>query len=283
MHGHLCQITPTFFLKTGQEPLSKFMRRLLTGYVIGFNSRHKRREHLFQNRFKSIICQEETYLKELVRYIHLNPVRAGIVKTLDELKIYKYSGHSSLMGNVTREWQDTGYVLGYFERSKKKAKKEYESFVKAGLVDGRKNELTGGGLIRSLGGWVEAKEKLRGSVHIMSDERILGDSDFVDSIIIQSEEKYDRRQRLKRKGYDLDRIADRVSEVLGIEPDEVYSKGKQDRKVKARSLLCYWASRELGISHTELAKRFELSLPAIGFSVERGELIAKEGKYILEK
>ena len=99
-----------------------------------------------------------------------------------------------------------------------------------------------------------------GSVHIMSDERIPGDSDFVDSIIIQSEVKYDRRQRLKGKGYDLDRIADRASEVLGIEPDEVYSKGKQSRKVKARNLLCYCASRELGISHTELAKRFELSL-----------------------
>ena len=272
-----------FLLKTGQEPLSKFMRRLLTGYVIGYNRRHKRRGHLFQNRFKSIICQEETYLKELVRYIHLNPVRAGIVKTLDELKIYKYSGHSALMGNVTREWQDTEYVLVYFDKNRKKAKKEYESFVRAGLSDGKKNELTGGGLIRSLGGWVEAKEKLRSGIHIMSDERILGDSDFVDSIITQSEEKYERRHRLKRKGIDLDRIAERVSEVLGIEPDEVYSKGKQYRKVKARSLLCYWASRELGISHTELAKRFELSLAAIGFSVERGELIAKEGKYILEK
>jgi REP element-mobilizing transposase RayT len=68
-----------FLFRTGQEPLSKFMRRLLTGYVIGFNRRHKRRGRLFQNRYKSIICQEETYLMELVRYIHLNPIRAGIV------------------------------------------------------------------------------------------------------------------------------------------------------------------------------------------------------------
>jgi REP element-mobilizing transposase RayT len=272
-----------FLFKTGQNPLSKFMRRILTGYVIGFNRRHKRRGQLFQNRFKSIICQEETYLRELIRYIHLNPVRAKIVQTMEELGHYKYSGHNVLMGNAKREWQDTEYVLSYFGKSVRKARKEYESFVKEGLNEGRKRELTGGGLIRSLGGWIEAKEILKGGVHIMSDERILGDSDFVDSIIIQSEEQYDRRQRLRQKGYDLDRIADRVSEVLGIEPDEVYSKGKQSRKVKARSLLCYWASRELGISHTELAKRFELSLAAIGFSVERGELIAKEGKYILEK
>lgn len=259
------------------------MRRLLTGYVIGFNHRHKRRGQLFQNRYKSIVCQEENYLRELTRYIHLNPVRAGIVKTLDELKHYKYTGHSALMGNVTRVWQDTEYVLKYFGKNTRRARKEYESFVEAGLDEGRKKELTGGELIRSLGGWVEAKEKLRGGVHIMSDERILGDSDFVDSIMTQSEEEYERRHRLKRKGYDLDRVAERVAEVLEIETDEVYIKGRQGWKVKARSLLCYWASRELGISHTDLAKRLELTIAAVGFSVERGELIAKEGNYFLEK
>lgn len=272
-----------FLFRTGQEPLSKLMRRLLTGYVIWFNRRHKRRGQLFQNRFKSIICQEETYLRELVRYIHLNPIRAGIVKTIDELNYYKYSGHSVLMGNIKREWQDTDYVLGYFGKSERRARKEYETFVKEGFSEGRKNELTGGGLIRSLGGWIEAREILKGGVHIMSDERILGDSDFVDSIITQSEEHYDRRHRLKRQGYDLDRIAQRVVEVLGMDPDEVYSKGRQARKVKARSLLCYWASRELGISHTVLAKKLEMSLAAIGFSVERGESIVKEGKCFLEK
>jgi REP element-mobilizing transposase RayT len=272
-----------FLFKTGQNLLSEFMRRFLTGYVIEFNRRHKRRGQLFQNRFKSIICQEETYLRELIRYIHLNPVRAKIVQTMEELRHYKYSGHSVLMGNAKREWQDTEYVLRYFGKSVRKARKEYESFVKEGLSEGRKRELTGGGPIRSLGGWIEAKERIKGGVHIMSDERILGDSDFVDSIIIQSEEQYDRRQRLKQQGFNLDRIATRVAEVLGMETDEVCLRGRQDRKVRARSLLCFWASRELGISHTELAKRFELSLAAIGFSVERGELIAKEGKYFLEK
>ena len=278
MHNHA-----HFLFHTGKESLSGFMRRLLTGYVIGFNRRHKRRGHLFQNRFKSIICQEETYLRELVRYIHLNPIRAGIITTLDELSNYKYTGHSAIMGNVKRDWQDSEYVLGYFGKSVKKARKEYESFVNAGLGDGRKDELTGGGLIRSLGGWIEAKEILKGGVHIMSDERILGDSDFVDSIISHSEESYDKRQRLRQQGYNLNRIAERVAEVFGVDVEDVFSKGRQDWKVKARSLLCFWASRELGISHAELAKRLELSPAAIGFSVERGELIAKGANYSLEK
>ena len=270
-----------FLFRTGTAPLSRLMRRLLTGYVIGFNVRHRRRGQLFQNRFKSIICQEDAYLRELVRYIHLNPIRVGIVKTLDELKSFKYCGHSSLMGKIKREWQDNDYVLGYFGKRKSLARKEYESYVKKGLTQGRRKELTGGGLIRSLGGWTEAQESLKGRDHVMSDERILGDSDFVDSVISQSEEQYERRYELKRQGFDLERIADRVAQVLEIEPDEVFSKGRQNRKVRARSLLCFWAARELGMPHTALAKRLEMSLSGVGFSVERGESIAKKGNYSL--
>jgi len=272
-----------FLFRTGTDPLSRLMRRLLTGYVIGFNRRHVRSGQLFQNRYKSIICQEETYLRELVRYIHLNPIRAGMVRTLDELKRYKYCGHSPLMGKAKREWQDTDYVLGCFGKGKTEARKKYESFVKEGVTQGRRKELTGGGLIRSLGGWTEARDAFKGGIHVMSDERILGDSDFVDSVISQSEEHYERRHKLRRQGYDLDRIAERVSEVLGMKPDEVFSKGRQDRKVKARSLLCFWAARELGMSHTALAKKLEMSLAGVGCSVERGESIAKKYNYSLER
>jgi putative transposase len=272
-----------FLFRTGTEPLSRLMRRLLTGYVIGFNHRHNRNGQLFQNRYKSIICQEDTYLRELVRYIHLNPIRAGLVQTLEELRSFKYCGHSSLMGKAKREWQDTDYVLGYFGRSRTEARKAYESFVKEGLKQGRREELTGGGLIRSLGGWTEARNALKGGVHVMSDERILGDSDFVDSVISQSQEHYERRHKFRRQGYDLDRIAERVSEVLGIKRDEVFSKGRQGRKVKARSLLCYWAARELGMSHTALAEALEMSIAGVGFSVDRGELIAKKGNFSLDQ
>lgn len=110
-----------FLFRTGTAPLPTLMRRLLTGYVIGFNHRHGRRGQLFQNRYKSIVCQEDVYLKELVRYIHLNPIRAGIVKTLEGLKSYRYCGHGSLMGKRKTEWQDTDYVLVYFGKRKTQA------------------------------------------------------------------------------------------------------------------------------------------------------------------
>ena len=82
--------------------------------------------------------------------------------------------------------------------------------------------------------------------------------------------------QLERLGYDLDRIAKRVSEIYGMEPREVFYRGKQQRKVKARSLLCFWAVSELGISLRELARRLEISAPGVRFSVERGEVIARE-------
>src|SRR4030066_678677 len=116
----------------------------------------------------------------------------------------------------------------------------------------------------------------------MSDERILGDSDFVDSVISQSEEHFERRHKLRRQGYDLERIAERVSEILGMKAGEVFSKGRQDRKVKARSLLCFWASRELGLPHTALAKKLEMSLANIGFSVERSERFVESKKFFPE-
>ena len=73
----------------------------------------------------------------------------------------------------------------------------------------------------------------------------------------------------------------KVSEIFKIDAEEILSKGKQQKKVKARSLFCYWAANELGVSLTELARKIGISVSAIGYSVERGAIIAKENNYIL--
>jgi REP element-mobilizing transposase RayT len=240
-----------FLFRTGNVPIATLMRRLLTGYAVYFNHRHKRSGQLFQNRYKSILCQEDAYLLELVRYIHLNPFRAGLVKSLDELTQYLYCGHSCLMGNKTRDWQDADYVLTYFGKQRYSARKHYHSFVSEGIHQGRRDDLMGGGLIRSLGGWSAiSRNDLKGA-HIKSDERILGDSDFVDSLLSSTDEKFERYYAVKRSGYDLNKIAKRVASLCDVEPEDIFSKSRQKAKVKARSLFCYWAARELGISLTE--------------------------------
>jgi len=271
-----------FLFRTGLAPLATVMRRVLTGYAVSFNRRHKRRGQLFQNRYKSIVCQEDAYLKELVRYIHLNPVRAGIVPGIKELNKYPYCGHSALVGKKERPWQDVTYVLGCFDRTAGQAKKAYLRFMEKGIAQGRRKDLTGGGLIRSVGGWAEVKQlKRQGHQHVMSDERILGDSAFVENLLSQTDEQYERRYELKRQGYDADWLTKRVAEIYDMDPREVLSRGKQQQKVRARSLFCFWAVRELGISLRELAKRLELSPPAVGYSVERGEAIARQNGYRL--
>jgi len=95
-HAHI-------LLRSPESGLSGFMRRFLTGYAIAYNRRHGRHGNLFQNRYKSTICEEDVYFRELVRYIHLNPLRSKLVRSLAELDRYVWCGHSVLMGRMANE------------------------------------------------------------------------------------------------------------------------------------------------------------------------------------
>ena len=140
-------------LRTGTAPIATVMRRLLTGYAVSFNRRHRRHGPLFQNHYKSILCQEDPHLLELVRYIHLNPLRAAIVKKYKGLSTYPYCGHYALMGKTGPGFQDVKYVLNLFGGKVPAARRFYLEFVRKGIAAGRRPELTGGGLVRSAGGW----------------------------------------------------------------------------------------------------------------------------------
>lgn len=265
-------------LRTGSVPISTIMKRLLTGHAIYFNRKHRRVGHLFQNRYKSILCQEDAYLLELVRYIHLNPIRAKIVPNLKFLDKYAYSGHAAIMGKKKNGWQDTDYVLKFFHTKLSIARRRYRENVKKGISVGKRPDLIGGGLVRSAGGWDALKGLRRIKAYMKGDERILGDGDFVETVLKASKDEFDRKYLLKDRGYDLNAVVDRVAEVLGVNRAEVLSPGRQPRRVQARSLVCYWASRELGMSMVELSKRLKISQPTVSQSANRGEKIAKENR-----
>ena len=268
-----------FLFRSGGAGISTLMQRLLTGYAIYFNRKYRRHGQLFQNRYKSIICQEDKYFKELVRYIHLNPLRAKLVTDIKELNKYPYSGHSVLMGEQNYKWFDTRYVFSYFGKNISASRKHYLSHIKQGIELGRKPELVGGGLVRSLGGWSAVKKlRLKGQDRVKGDERILGDGEFVTTLLSEANEKLDHRYELKSLGYDLDKICHRVSKIHGLDKEEVYSKGRRKNQVKARDLLCYWAVRKLGVSCTDMAKRLGMSQPGVGYAVSRGEKTAKKHK-----
>ena len=268
-------------LRTGNVPISTVMRRLLTGYALWFNRTHRRQGHLFQNRFKSILCQEDAYLLELVRYIHLNPIRAKVVKDLEELSRYPYCGHGVLLEKEKNPWQDTESVLGMFSEKVGAAKRAYRIFVASGIAEGKRWDLSGGGLVRSAGGWEGVKALREGKVYQKNDDRILGNGDFVGRVLASAQEAMEKRYALQSRGLDLDRVASRVAEVLGLKPEEVWTEGKYQRIVEARSLLCYWAVRELGVTMSFLARRLRISVPAVSLSVTRGRRIAETKGIVL--
>lgn len=270
-------------LQTGMVPVATVMRRLLTGYAIKFNRRHGRQGHLFQNRYKSILCQEEQYLLELVRYIHLNPLRAGVVSSMAELKNYQYCGHSCILGQRNEPWIAVNEVLCRFGKRRKEACKSYEGFIADGVAQGRRHDLIGGGLFRSAGGWSAIRSAQSAGIFLKSDERILGDSDFVERVLEAADEAMERKARYRQHGFDLEKLSDLVAEVLGIDSADVETPGRQPHRVQARNLFCYWAVRELGISATTLARRFGLTQPAVSVSVGRGERFVAEKGWLLEE
>ena len=219
-HSHLV-------FRTGLAPISTVMRRLLTGYAQQFNRRHRRHGPLFQNRYKSFLCQEELYLLELVRYIHLNPIRAGMVKDLKALNSYSRSGHAVIMGRIKHDWQYTNYVLARFGDSVKKARKSYLSFVRKGIDQRRRPELVGGGLLRSIGGWSALKAMRDTETRVISDERILGSNEFVEMVLKSANEAYDRRTVIQAQGINLDPLIGTVAARLDLEVDLILSSSRQ--------------------------------------------------------
>ncbi|MFQ5846379.1 MAG: transposase [Candidatus Methylomirabilales bacterium] len=262
-------------LRTGVVPLATVMRRLLTGYAVTYNRRHRRNGPLFQNRYKSILCQEDAYLVELVRYIHLNPLRAHIVAGLGNLDAYPYTGHSVILGHRENNWQDVHTVLAHFGRTGAAARRRYREYVQAGIEKGQRPDLIRGSLMRSLGGWSQVTEVREGGDRRKGEERILGDSRFVREVLAANEERLDRRYRLQAQGYGLEQVAQRVATLFEMEPREIYGPGRHRSLVHARSLFCYWAVRELGASATALARTLGISQPAVSIAVRRGEKIAK--------
>lgn len=270
-------------IRTGIRPLSDLMRKLLTGYAVYFNRKYKRNGYLYQNRYKSILCQEDAYLLELVKYIHLNPLRAKIVKDINGLNKYKWSGHSVLVGlNMPcNKFQSTGEILGRFSDSKIKAQQKYLEFIESGKGMGKREDLTGGGLRRSAGGWKGVYALKRAKDYWRGDERVLGDGEFVNQVLKISEEEMLKKERLKRAGWDINRVVRRVCELLSINEQEILRRSCGGKRSWARGLIAYWSSKELGISGVEIGKYFGITKQSVGEAIMRGEKVARENKYNL--
>ena len=255
-HAHI-------LLKSGKEGLSAFMRRFLTGYSICYNRRHGRHGHLFQNRYKSIVCEEEPYFVKLVSYIHLNPLRAGLVPSIEEMDWYPWSGHQALMGKKAYDWQDADYVLGYFGQHAGAARQAYLDFLLQESRIGRQLKLIGGGLVRSVGGWSEVLSMKRRGERQFSDERILGSGEFAQEVIDEADASVREKVPLAKRLTEVTEIIERSCEGYGISRQALERGCRQTACTEIRKELVRKLVFEIGLSYAETAPLLGISASAV--------------------
>jgi REP element-mobilizing transposase RayT len=260
-HAHL-------LVRTGQRPLPRSMRSLLTGYAGAFNRRHKRRGHLFQNRYKSIVVEAEPYLLELVRYLHLNPLRAQVVPALRALDRFPWTGHSALCGTVPRAWQDTQTILTQFGPTPARARRAYRAFLAAGVSQGQRRELQGGGLVRSLGGWQAVTAARRTGHLVQADARVLGSGEFVAGLLREAPVRRGTGGAAARVS--LETLMTRLAARLGVTVPALLGQTQTRPAVTARQLLAYVWVEELGRRASALARALGQTRGNISTAARRG-------------
>jgi REP-associated tyrosine transposase len=267
-------------IQTGPVSLSSLMRRVLTGFVVSFNRRHDRVGHLFQNRFKSILVEHEPYLLELVRYIHLNPVRAHLVSDIDALDRYPWTGHSALMGRRHRSWQDTESVLARFGSLAGRARRAYREFVLNAWTEGRRPELCGGGLVRSAGGLQQVEQLVRGRERWCADERVLGSSEFVSELLERAEQQNLQRAQYRTSSeQQMGSLIVAISEDLHLSANQVNGGSRHSPIVVARAWVSLVAVRQLGLPATAVARQLGVSVQSVLRGVKLGaRMLAEDGR-----
>lgn len=261
-HAHL-------LLRSGSAGLPTFMRKVLTGYSVSFNKRHHRTGHLFQNRYKSILCEEEPYFLKLVSYIHLNPLRAGLVASLEELERYPWSGHAATMGMGEHAWQDTEYVLQQFGRTIGSARKAYVEFVRDQIQLGRQPELTGGGLVRSAGGWSEVMSMRQRGERQFSDERILGSGEFAEEVLGEVGDAQKEMMPMQLRRADAHGMLERECAEKGLSVEALQAGSRNREYSSLRRELAGKFVIEMGLSHADVARMLGISRAGVSMLVRR--------------
>ncbi|OQY09341.1 MAG: hypothetical protein B6I30_09970 [Desulfobacteraceae bacterium 4572_187] len=256
-------------LKSGPAGLSRFMRRLLTGYAVTYNIRHKRHGHVFQNRYKSIICDEDVYFQALVRYIQLNPLRAKMVKSMSELDRYPWCGHSVIMGKRKAEWQDAGYALSWFGQDISTGRKAYLRYLQDGIDEGHREDLVGGGLIRTMGGWSQVLTLRKSKEKVLCDERILGQDEFVERILLEADKNIAGQISINELVIKAGKIILAACKENGVSVEALGGGSRRGALPGLRAQLAKELVEKLGLTMAETARQLGVTTSAISRIFER--------------
>ena len=259
-HAHI-------LLKSGRQGLSTFMRCLLSGYAQYFNRHHRRVGHLFQNRYKSIICEEEAYFDKLVAYIHLNPLRARLIDSFEELASYPWCGHAVMMKKVQYKWLDHDYVLQFFCEREGEARRAYVAYLEEERGINREKELSGGGMLRFHGGWSNVLSMRKQGVKALSDDRILGGDSFVREVLQEAEDQGELLLSAKDRSNQISKDINEACSKAGVTVAALRSGSRKGRLPAIRKELAEKFINEYGLSLAETARQLWVTTSAVSHMV----------------
>jgi len=256
-------------LRTNEKPTSAIMRPLNGGYARWFNKKHNRRGYLFQDRFKSIICQEQEYARKLIRYIHLNPLRAGKVQSLDDLLNWKWCSHGYLLGkqaSVVADLQTRKETLRRFGRNEKEAIDAYLSYLSDGIDT--KNLHAAGMLPPTESFEISGSQK--------GWPAIIGDPEFVRTALARHEIGLHRKHRQADYFQVLEENALRTCKKYTLQRNDLFHRGRKSALSEARAHFCYQVHFQELLPLSVIARFLKISIPAVRKLSKRGKGNAAE-------
>ncbi|OPL17584.1 MAG: hypothetical protein AVO35_09135 [Candidatus Aegiribacteria sp. MLS_C] len=255
---------------TNDIPLSKFMQKLLTGHAVHFNKKYSRTGYLFQNRYRSILVQSEGYMHKLVKYIHLNPVKANMVRSVNCLDSYPWTSHIEIARPGKYPWQDRKRVLSEFGSDEASQLVAYNSFMRLEEYYQNDQMLENGNFALGNHGIQTIEHNGKGGMESHAQFRILGERNFAERIyrIIQHQNNGHLRNRSKQHEL-IEAILGFVSKEWGI-PYEMLSSGSRVKAVKqARECASYALLNLIGIKLSDCAKLLGVTPEAVRQSALR--------------
>ncbi|HOP41403.1 MAG TPA: transposase [Geobacteraceae bacterium] len=239
------------FIQTPEGNLSQIMRHIIGAYTTYFNIKRKRAGHLFQGRYKAVLVEADEYAAELTRYIHLNPVKAGITSKADE---YQWSSYRAFIGAAsTPEWLKSGFILGSFGKQETVSRKNYRDFVEQLDIEAYENPL---------------KSAVGGSV--------LGSSEFVEEITETHLNKREADKDIPALRHFSNRLP--LEKIIGLAKEVMKDNDKLGRQVSM-----YLCHRYSGAPLKEIAAKFDVGVTAIGEASKRIQKKIEEDKALQEQ
>jgi len=255
-------------VRSSEQHLSKLMRGLNAGYAQYFSKTYHRRGYVFQDRYKSLVTQDQGYVEELIRYVHTNPLRAGVCRSVEELSTYPWTGHAVLMGNRTAEFQDTWPVLHKFGSTVASGRKGYLAFIaQAGRSE---DELPVYSLIRK--GNTDRDRRTPGAY-------VIGDPEFVKRVLAKDHARRAEISRFRLEGLSIEDVASKIAAAGRIAPKDLLRRGRANRRAAMRKIFAYACHCLYGYPIVDIARYLGCAHSPMSLAVRQGEELAKEKQY----